>query len=132
MKNAIEALLIVWPSGIPKSEYERAVALVNKAREWDAPRTERQPAFSTVVSTKGPKWRRPSETLIGAPGLKKLRAAMETGPATAKELVEVTGLSESSAWAGLRQIGERIGDRQRPDRMGTPAGVYALKKAGAR
>lgn len=129
MKNIIEALLIVWPRGIPASEYERALTLAGKfgALAPSLMRAETKPAAAPTTS---PSKKRPAATMrVGKPGLEKIRAALSTGPATAAEIVGVTGLSGPTVWCGLQVVGRVVEKRHRVGSTGSPTFVYALKEA---
>jgi hypothetical protein len=126
MKNIIEALLIVWPRGIPTSEYERALTLAGKfgalAPSLRTPTVE--PKSTPAAPTKKSP---PVAKRIGEPGLRKIRAALSTGPCTAAEVRMVTGLSNASVWNGLQIVGKVVEKRQ-VSPYGSPTFVYTLKE----
>lgn len=121
MKNVIEALLIVWPRSIPANEYERALSLASKFGAL-APslRVEQNATEKPSAVPKKP------VALIGSPGLQKIRDALSTGEASAEEIREATGLSQSSCWQGLKQIAKISAYRVHPNGY-TRIPLYALK-----
>lgn len=126
MKNVIEALLVVWPRGIPATEYERALTLAGKFGALAPPL--RAAASAPVAAVSTTKNVRSHPRRIGEPGLSKIRAALSTGPCTAVEVQMVTGLSNASVWNGLQIVGKVVEKRQTSP-YGSPTFVYALKEA---
>lgn len=125
MQNIIEALLIVWPRGIPANEYERALTLAGKIGAL-APSLRAAAPAPVLTKPTLAKGRTPPQR-IGEPGLEKIRAALSTGPCTAAEVQMVTGLSNASVWNGLQLVGKVVEKRQ-VSKYGSPTFVYALKE----
>lgn len=109
MKNALKMLKVVWPNGIPAQDYRRALDVIGAAQEKKAAKKDRmKPATKTNEE--------------------KVRAALATGPATAREVAEVTGLSVPATKYVLDRIATASGSRPNPGGFGLAANVYTLTK----
>lgn len=128
MKNIIEALLIVWPRGIPADEYERALSLASKFGALAPSLTVKAHAPSTnqpSVPAANPK---PSAYRISKSIVEKVRDALSTGEATGKEISEATGVSLPNVMLALRQVGKHVATRRREVGFGRGPKVWALKE----
>lgn len=118
----VEALKILYPQHIPQADYEKVVRLVlSQGGPNSAPPPQLH--LSTVKRSSGP-----SGPRIGKERIEVLRQALSTGPATALELAEATGINQVAVYEGLRKLGARVTQRL-PSTDGThgkgPA-VYVL------
>lgn len=130
MKNIVEALLIVWPRGIPSTEYERALSLAAKFGAL-APSlsVKAAPAASPVTAERLEASAKPKSSTyrVGRPTIDKVREMLGTGEATGKEIAEATGISTPNVMAALRLVGVHVATRRRTSGFGRGAKVWALK-----
>lgn len=107
MRNALRMMKLVWPNGIPTEDYKKALNVIEMADGS----TQQTPEPAPEPTNDD-----------------KVRAALATGPATARELSEVTGLSVGQVKGVLARIATSSGTRPNPNGFGIAANVYTLKK----
>jgi hypothetical protein len=108
VKNVSKMMLVMWPNGIPTTDYDKAVALVSGMAK-DKPRL-------SVV--------RPVESK----NVERVKAALSTGPATAKEIADTLGLSIYAVKTALSKCATVSGSRVNASGFGIPANIYTLRK----
>lgn len=109
MKNALKMLKVVWPESIPAAEYAKALEVIAAADV--KPRTATKAALKLEQTNE-----------------EKVKAALSTGPATAREVADATGLSLASVKYVLAGVAVVSGQRPNPGGFGLPANLFALKK----
>lgn len=129
MKNVIEALLIVWPRGIPANEYERALSLAAKMGALAPSLRPVNTAPVDVVTSVSRRRRVDPTRVVSAVTADMVRQMLQTGPCTTQEIMDATGLTRFSVWSALKVVGSVKEKRMFGRKSGAPTFVYVLKEA---
>lgn len=98
MSKLTDVIAVFWPTGIPPSDYGKVVEVVKAATNGSpAPERKEQPRKATK--------KRGSGYSVGSEAISKVVAALSTGPATAREVADATGLHYVSVYGAIRKIG---------------------------
>ena len=93
--NVLDVLAVFWPDGIPRGDYEKAVALVMMAPGSTAPSPQPRPNPTPFPPPKPAPKPLPNKVLRGGPRkngpMKRIGPILETGPANVNEIYDALG-----------------------------------------
>lgn len=96
MQTTIEALAVVWPTSIPRADYEKALRLAGvMAAERPAVVFEPAPNMKPL---------RPRKRNVSQERVEEVRGLLETGPAAAQDLTQATGYHFTTIYDALREL----------------------------
>jgi hypothetical protein len=122
MSSGAEILLAVWPNGIPPQDYKRAVNVMK------AMSSRPQPAERPMSPQSAKRGKDDAYSITASKAqVARVMEALKTGPATAKELVEVAKVPNPTIYAALRQAGAVVvGSMKRTTGFGRASNLWAL------
>lgn len=98
MKKQVQALTLKWPTGIPTSDYERALRLAAEFGDESMPVSAVTPRANEARSHS-------AAVYVSEEKREKVRQMLSTGRATAQEIADATGLKIGVVLHALKVIG---------------------------